>query len=100
MMAIRCPKFWTAVIKLLPLDPFVELPVALMAVVPGDSTKPTIWETYRGIIQRYEKFPDFEYVERFAFYERARQAYAVVATSEMAPYANIILKKGLVTTAD
>jgi len=35
-------------------------------------------------------------VERFAFYDRARQAYAVVATSEGAAYANIILKKGLV----
>lgn len=85
-----------AVLKLLPLDPFVERPVALMAVVPGDSSQPAIWEDYRKIIQRYEKFTEFEYVERFAFYERARQAYAVVATSETAIYANIILKKGLV----
>ena len=85
-----------AVLKLLPLDPFVERPVALMAVVPGDSSQPTIWEKYRQIIQNYEKFSDFEYVERFAFYERARRAYAVVATSETAVYANIILTKGLV----
>ena len=85
-----------AVLKLLPLDPFVERPVALMAVVPGDTTQPTIWEEYRQIIQNYEKFSDFEYVERFAFYERAKRAYAVVATSETAVYANIILTKGLV----
>ena len=85
-----------AVLKLLPLDPFVERPVALMAVVPGDSSQPTIWEKYRQIIQNYEKFSDFEYVERFAFYERARRAYAVVATSETAVYANVILTKGLV----
>ena len=85
-----------AALKLLPLDPFVERPVALMAVVPGDSSQPTIWEKYRQIIQNYEKFSDFEYVERFAFYERARRAYAVVATSETAVYANIILTKGLV----
>jgi len=90
------PELLKAILQLLPLDPFVERPVALMAVVPGDSTRPTIWEQYRGIIQQYEKFVDFEYVERFAFYERARQAYAVVATSETAAYGNIILKKGLV----
>jgi L-fucose mutarotase len=85
-----------AILKLLPLDPFVERPVALMAVVQGDSTQPTIWEEYRQIIQNHEKFSDFEYVERFAFYERARRAYAVVATSETAVYANVILTKGLV----
>ena len=90
------PPLLEAVMKLLPLDPFVERPAALMAVVPGDSSQPVIWEKYREIIQRYEKFSDFEYVERFAFYERAQRAYAVVATSEMALYANIILKKGLV----
>jgi L-fucose mutarotase len=67
-----------------------------MAVIPGDSSQPAIWEKYRQIIQSYEKFSDFEYVERFAFYERARRAYAVVATSETAVYANIILTKGLV----
>jgi L-fucose mutarotase len=92
----QVPGLLEAVLKLFPLDPFVEHPAALMAVVPGDSSKPTIWETYKEIIQRHEKFSDFEYVERFAFYERARRAYAVVATSESAVYANIILKKGLV----
>ena len=92
----RVPELLEAVLGLLPLDTFVERAVALMAVVPGDSSRPAIWEEYREIIQRHEKFSDFEYVERFAFYERARQAYAVVATSEGAAYANIILKKGLV----
>ena len=90
------PELLEAVLKLFPLDPFTERPAAVMAVVPGDSSKPTIWETYKEIIQRHEKFSDFEYVERFAFYERARRAYAVVATSESAVYANIVLKKGLV----
>ena len=56
-----------------------------------------LWEEYRQIIQENEpQFTDFEYVERFAFYERARQAYAVLASSEKALYANIILKKGVV----
>jgi L-fucose mutarotase len=92
----QVPELLEEILKLFPLDPFVERPAALMAVVPEDASKPTIWDKYKEIIQRYEKFSDFEYVERFAFYERARKAYAVVATSEMAVYANIILKKGLV----
>ncbi len=85
-----------AIMKFFPLDPFVECPAAVMAVVPGDSTQPAIWNEFGRIIRRFEALSDFEYVERFAFYERARQAYAVVATSENAPYANLILKKGLV----
>jgi L-fucose mutarotase len=85
-----------AVLKFFPLDQYVDCPAALMAVVPGDKTKPTIWEEYRRIIKASgEKFSDFEFVERFAFYERAKKAYAVVASSEKALYANIILKKGV-----
>jgi L-fucose mutarotase len=68
-----------------------------MAVVPGDPYQPVIWNDYKDVILKHEPdFKDFEYVERFAFYERARQAYAVLASSEMALYANIILKKGVI----
>ena len=91
------PELLEAILKLLPLDQYVECPVALMAVVPGDSYQPVIWEEYRAMIARNEaQFTDFEYMERFAFYERARKAYAVLASSEKALYANIILKKGVV----
>lgn len=86
-----------AILRFFPLDTYVDNPVALMAVVPGDTYKPAIWEDYRRIIAEYEEFTDFGFVERFAFYERAREAYAIIATSEMALYANIILKKGVVT---
>ena len=90
------PELLEAVLKFFPLDVYVDRPVALMAVVPGDKTKPTVWETYRSLVKNSgERFSDFEFVERFAFYERAKQAYAVVATSEKALYANIILKKGV-----
>jgi len=75
----------------------VERPVALMEVVPGDPYQPVIWEEYRSIIKKSEAtFTDFEYVERFAFYERSKKAYAVLASSELALYANIILKKGVI----
>jgi L-fucose mutarotase len=98
---VRCdghgvPELLEAILTLFPLDIYVDRPAALMSVVPGDKTKPTIWEQYRAILKASgEQFSDFEFVERFAFYERAKKAYAVVATSEKALYANIILKKGV-----
>jgi L-fucose mutarotase len=92
------PPMLNAILQILPLDTYVEKPVALMAVVPGDTYQPVIWEEYRSIIKKHETgFKDFEYVERFAFYERAKKAYAVLASSEKALYANLILKKGVVT---
>jgi L-fucose mutarotase len=99
---LRCdghgiPVLLEAVLSLFPLDQYVQRPVALMAVVPGDKTRPVIWDQYRQIIRASgEPFEEFEFIERFAFYERARQAYAIVATSEPALYANIILKKGVI----
>ena len=86
-----------AILQLMPLDQYVPAPVALMAVVAGDTVQPVIWDEYRAIIIRYEpSFVDFELMERFAFYERAKKAYAVLATSEAAQYANVILKKGVI----
>jgi L-fucose mutarotase len=93
------PPILGAVLKLFPLDIYVPKPVALMQLVPGDTVKTPIWDDYRCILMDSgEKFTDFEFVERFAFYDRARAAYAVVATGEAALYANIILKKGVVKT--
>jgi L-fucose mutarotase len=91
------PELLDAVLKLYPLDAYADRSVALMAVVSGDSIKPTIWDDYRKIVAKYE--PDaaeFEFVERFAFYERAQKAYAIVSTGERAQYANIVLKKGVI----
>ena len=99
---IRCdghgvPELLAAILQFFPLDQFVERPAGLMEVVPGDPTRPTIWQEYKQIVLKQEpKFQAFDMIERFAFYERARQAYAIIATSEKALYANIILKKGVV----
>ena len=91
------PPLLEAILQFFPLDTFVPQAVALMAVVPGDKARTDIWEEYRRILRRHDpEFREFEMVERFAFYERARSAYAILATSETAIYANIILKKGLV----
>lgn len=86
-----------AVLMFFPLDTYTEKPVMLMEVVKGDPIVPTIWEDYKAVINKYE--PEnckIEMIERFEFYERAKKAYAVVATGEEAVYANIILKKGVV----
>lgn len=91
------PEVLDAIMKFLPLDTYTDQPVALMSVVPGDNADPVIWEEYRNIINRYE--PEncmIEFMERFDFYERAKKAYAVIATGETAIYANILLKKGVV----
>jgi L-fucose mutarotase len=94
---LGCAVLLDAILSIFPLDAYVDKPVALMAVVPGDPYKPVIWDDYRTIVQKHEmSFNDFAYVERFAFYERTRKSYAVLATSEMALYANIILKKGVI----
>lgn len=99
---VRCdghgvPELLDGIMRLFPLDTYTDKPVMLMEVVPGDPVVPTIWDEYKKIINKYE--PEnckIEMIERFAFYERAKTAYAVVATGEEAIYANIILKKGVV----
>jgi len=99
---IRCdgleaPALLDAILQLMPLDSYVERPAALMQVVPGDPVATPIWGAYRAIIERRTGIREpFEQLERYAFYERARQAYAVVATGESALYANVIVKKGVV----
>jgi len=91
------PALLKAILCFFPLDTFQPKAVTLMAVVPGDTSRTDICEEYRRIIKcKDPSFGDFELVERFAFYKRARSAYAILATGEQALYANIILTKGIV----
>ena len=87
-----------AVLSLIPLDTYTEKPVALMEVVKGDNTPtPAIWAEYDKLLNKYEpEHHDIEMTERFAFYERAKKAYLIIATGETAIYANVLLKKGVV----
>ena len=84
-----------AILKLFPLDTY-QKPVYIMAKVKGDKVETPIWDEYAEIIKPYTD-EKLEQIERFEFYERAKKAYAVVMTGEKALYANIILKKGVVT---
>jgi len=99
---VRCdghgiPELLEAILQLFPLDQYVEKPVALMQVVPGDPAETSIWEKYGTITLHHTGLKEpFEEVERFSFYDRAKKAYAIVATGESALYANLILKKGVI----
>ena len=84
-----------AVLSLIPLDTYATENFMLMETVAGDPT-PTIWEKYYAIAQKHDDNMRANNIERFAFYERAKKAYAVISTSEGAIYANIILKKGVI----
>ncbi len=90
------PEVLDAILALYPLDTYSKAPVSLMQVVPGDTVVPIIWDEYKALIKKNAGDFAIEEVERFAFYERAKDAYCVVATGETALYANIILKKGVV----
>jgi len=85
-----------AILPLFELDSYVEAPVLMMAPVPGDCLDPTVEKSYRAALRRHApRAPRPTRLERFAFYERARQAFAVVATGDTAKYGNVILKKGV-----
>lgn len=94
----RVPELLDAILQLMPLDTYVDFPVSLMQVVSGDDVKTPIWDTYKQIVKKYDERGSklFSEVERFEFYEKARSAYAIIATSETAIYANIMLQKGVV----
>ena len=87
-----------AILTLFPLDPYVEKSVKLMQVVPGDPVETPIWDAYAEIIERVGGCGKdvIGEVERMAFYEEAKTAYAIVATGESALYANIMLQKGVI----
>ena len=80
-----------------PLDTYVEKPVSLIQVVPGDNVKTPIWDVYKKIVSDVDDrgADAFEEVERFEFYERAKKAYAIIATGETALYGCITLQKGV-----
>ncbi len=92
------PELLDAILTLFPLDDFVPHPVALMQVVAGDKTVPLIQDEIRKVVARHEAKGDalVEQVERFAFYERAKKAFAIVATTEKKLYGCMIIKKGVI----
>jgi L-fucose mutarotase len=87
-----------AILQLFPLDTYVDRPVSLMQVMPGDPVETPIWDEYKSIVAKHDDrgASAVGNIERFAFYEEAKKCYAVIATGESAIYANVILQKGVV----
>lgn len=87
-----------AVLSLIPLDTYSDLNMILMRLMDCDKGKinPVIWNEYEKIATAEDVNVKIGNIDRFEFYDRAKTAYAVIATGEEAVYANIILKKGVV----
>jgi L-fucose mutarotase len=98
---IGIPPLLDAILSLIELDTYIFSPVTLMEMVEADKRKglkAEIWETYSSIVKvRAGRTVPLSFLERFAFYERAKKAFVIVQTGETAQYGNVILKNGLVT---
>jgi L-fucose mutarotase len=94
---IRIPALLDGILALINLDSYVSHPVIMMAPVPGDNLDETVEKSYRAVIDKHwPGTPPVERIERFAFYERVKKAYAVLMSGETVKYGNIILKKGVI----
>lgn len=91
-----CAEVLDAILTLFPLDTYVDAPVSLMEVVPGDNVETPIWDEFAKIIEKHQPGMKIRHVERFSFYDEAKKCYAVISTGETALYANVILQKGVV----
>jgi L-fucose mutarotase len=93
---LRIAPLLEAIIPLFELDAYDEAPILMMDAVAGDRLDPDVELSYRQAIERHApRAPAIAHIERFAFYARARQSFAVVMTGETAKYGNVILKKGV-----
>ena len=85
------------IMPLITLDQYVDSPLFMMAPVPGDNLDMNVEKAYRASIDKtWPETAPVVRVERFAFYEQSKKAFAVVMTGEVQKYGNIILKKGVI----
>jgi len=93
---LRIPALLDAMLPLFELDSYVDAPLVMMSAVKGDTLDPLVEISYRKPVDCHApKTPAIARIDRFAFYERAKAAFAVVMTGETAKYGNILLKKGV-----
>ena len=93
------PELLDAILQVIPLDEYVEHPALIMQVADKDKgLEVPIWDTYKQIVAKHDSrgAAALGSVERFAFYEEARNTYCILQSGETAIYANIILQKGVV----
>jgi L-fucose mutarotase len=93
---LRVPELLDGILPLFELDSYVDSPLIMMAPVPGDQLDPDVETAFREVVDRHAPgTPTISRIDRMAFYERTRGAFAVVMTGETAKYGNLILKKGV-----
>ncbi|KAM9065706.1 fucose mutarotase isoform X1 [Sarcophilus harrisii] len=100
---LSIPQLLESILKLLPLDTYEPNSVVIMDLVESDKARGLqipVWETYKSLLLKAGLKVDLENMERFAFYERAKKAFAVVATGETSLYGNIILRKGVIASQE
>ena len=92
------PDLLDAILPLFVLDTFIPDPAVMMAPVEGDSANPSVEAAYRARLEHHcspDPSPEIKHIDRFEFYERAKQSFAVVMTSDTEKYGNILLTKGV-----
>ncbi len=91
------PEILDAILQVFPLDTYTDKPVILMDKLPGDTVETPIWEEFAKLVEAHDPKgrDNIGFIDRFAFYEETKTAYLVIATSEKALYANVMLQKGV-----
>jgi L-fucose mutarotase len=98
---VDAPRAIRAVLSVLPLDTFVDDPASRMEVVGEPDTLPAVQREAQAEVNKAEgRDVPFVGIERFAFYERAKQAYCVIATGEQRGYGCFVFKKGVLLAPD
>jgi L-fucose mutarotase len=99
LTTFKCGGTLDAILPLFALDTYVESPLIMMSAVSGDQLDPAVEASYRQAIDKHwPDTPPIQRIDRYDFYDRTKQAFAVLMTGEMAKYGNIILKKGVTPT--
>ncbi|MBV8141072.1 MAG: ribose ABC transporter [Verrucomicrobia bacterium] len=94
---VDAPAALAACLRLIPLDTFVDDPALRMQVVHDPDHIPEVQQQFQKVIDEEEgKHRPLVKIERYAFYERAKQAFAIVVTGELRPYGCVLIKKGVV----
>ena len=94
---LRIPDLLDAILPLFALDTYVESPLIMMRAVSGDQLDPAVETSYRQAVDKHwPDTPPIQRIDRFDFYDRTIQSFAVLMTGETVKYGNIILKKGVI----
>lgn len=94
---LRVPQLLEAILPLFELDQYADDHLVMMAAVAGDELDAQVEQDYLAVIDQHAAgHQPITRIDRFAFYDRAENAFAVLMTGETAKYGNLIIKKGVI----